>query len=88
MFERLAKADKLGCEKSGVGTAETHDAYSAAAGRRRDGGDGVDDGRRDFRDGWLVLGHTASGHAASIVGNGASESVRFRGHGGGRSEAG
>ena len=50
MLKRLAKADKLGSDKSGVGTAEAHDTYSAAAGRRGDGGDGVDDGRCDFRD--------------------------------------
>jgi len=41
VLERLAEADKLGGDGSGLRTAEAHDADAAAAGGRGDGGDGV-----------------------------------------------
>lgn len=40
-FQRTAQADKLNCNRNGLGAAEAHDADTAAAGRSGDGGDGV-----------------------------------------------
>jgi len=80
VFERLTETDELGGDGGRVGATEADDSDAAAAGGRRDGGDGVDDVGRDFRNLRLVFAH-----AGSIVGKGARrwERVRSGGRGGG-----